>query len=98
MRKKFILFSLLAMMGIVLLAAASVTVYALSFSADQAVNPSEQVKLAPVQAAPAEIQQVRYKSHSFGAGGCSHEAKMQMVQKAEEPKETSTEQLLTQAR
>ncbi len=98
MRKKFILFSLLAMTGIVLLAVASVAVYALSFSADQAVTPSEQVKIAPVQAAPAEIQQVKYSSHSFGAGGCSHEAKMQMTQKAEEPKETSTEQLLTQAR
>lgn len=98
MRKKFILFSVVAMIGVVLLAAASVTVYALSFSADQTVTPSEQVKVAPVQVAPAEIQQVRYKSHSFGAGGCSHEAKMQMVQKAEEPKEASTEQLLTQAR
>lgn len=98
MRKKFILFSLLAMTGIVLLVVASVTVYALNFNADQTVTPSEQVKVAPVQAAPAEIQQVRYNSHSFGAGGCSHEAKMQMTQKAEEPKQTSAEQLLTQVR
>ncbi len=100
MHKRFLLFSALAVVGLVVLAAASVTVYAFSLSPDQAVTPSEQVKAAPVQAAPAEIQsqQVKYESHSFGPGGCSHAAKMQMTQKAEEPKETSAEQLLTQAR
>lgn len=100
MHKKIVLFSLLAITGIVVLAVASVTVYALGIGFDQTVTPSEQVKVAPIQVAPAEIQtqQVKYESHSFGAGGCSHSAKMEMVQKAEESKNTSTEQLLTQAR
>ncbi|MFN8458943.1 MAG: hypothetical protein U0401_30550, partial [Anaerolineae bacterium] len=70
MRKRLMLFSVLAIVGMVVLAVASVTVYALSLNSDQAVTPSEQVKAAPVQVAPAEVQQVKYQSHSYGVGGC----------------------------
>ncbi len=96
MRQKLILFTVLAVVGIVVLAAASVTVYALSVGQGEAVTPSEQVEVAPLQAEPVVEPQaapVRYE-HSSGHF-CNSSVKMQMTQKPVE--ETSSDQLLTQA-
>jgi hypothetical protein len=97
MRQKLILFAVLAVVGIVVLAAASVTVYALSVGPSEALTPSEQVKVIPIKAEPVVEPQaapVRYE-HSSGHF-CNESVKMQMTQKPVE--ETSSEQLLTQAR
>ncbi len=97
MQKKFILVSLLASMALIALVAVSLTVFALTVvpaaaQSEQAVT----IEIVPVQAKPAAVQHIRYEGYS--GEGCSHSAKMQMTQKAEEPKQTSAEQLLTQVR
>jgi hypothetical protein len=99
MRQKLIVFSILAVVGLAVLAVAGVTVYALGFGQNEVIVQPEKVEAAPVQAAPAVIQaeQVKYEGHSYGAGGgCSHAAKMQMTYKADKADETSEEPLLTQ--
>jgi hypothetical protein len=98
MRQKLILFSVLAVLGMVVLAAGAVTVYAFGFGQNEVKVQQDHVDVAPVQAAPAVIQsqQVKYEDHSYGSGGCSHSAKMKMTYKADKTDETSGEQLLTQ--
>ncbi len=94
MQKKFILVSLLASIALIALVAVSLTVFALTVA--PAAAQSEEVvtiEVAPVQAEPAAIQQVRYEGYS--GEGCSHSAKMQMTQ--QETQQAPEDQLLTQA-
>jgi hypothetical protein len=56
MRQKLIVFSILAVVGLAVLAVAGVTVYALGFGQNEVIVQPEKVEAAPVQAAPAVIQ------------------------------------------
>jgi hypothetical protein len=97
MRQKLILLSVLAVVGVMVLAVASVTVYALSAGHQgEGVTPSDQVKVAPIQAEPVVAPQAAPVRYQKSVGGCNHSVKMEMTQKPVE--ETSNDQLLTQAR
>jgi hypothetical protein len=97
MRQKLILLSVLAVVGVMVLAVASVTAYALSAGyQDEGVTTSDQVKVAPIQAEPVVAPQAAPVRYQKSSGGCNHSVKMEMTNKPVE--ETSSDQLLTQAR
>ena len=101
MQKRFILFSLLAAIALVALAAASLTVYAIGIDSAPAqsneVTTIEAIEAAPVQAEPVVIEsQVKYEGYT--GGGCSHSVQQMMTHKTDkETIEAPDEQLLTQA-
>jgi hypothetical protein len=93
MRRKVVLFSALAVVGLVLLGIVSaVTVYALAVDSP---TQTEVLEAAPVQAEQVEKPVLKYERASFG-GGCSrYKSTMQMT---EAPADKVVEdQLLTQA-
>ena len=102
MQKRFILFSLLAAIALVVLAAASLTVYAIGIDSAPAqsdeVTTLEAIEAAPVQAEPVVIEsQVKYEGYT--GGGCSHSVQQMMTHKTDkETIEAPTEPLLTQVR
>lgn len=101
MRNKLILFALLAVTGVVVLAAVTaVAVFAFSVGQDmvqsQEAITTEAVEAAPVM--PIEVEPVNYTTAGrAGSGGCNWAAKQQMTQHQDKEDLEISDQLLTQA-